>query len=70
MLDNKAQAIARELNLRVIAIDRPGYGLSSLKPGRTIAEWGQCSDGIVVADHLKLHKFLVMGISTGAPPTA
>lgn len=33
ILDNKAISVARGHNLRIVAIDRPGYGLSSLKPG-------------------------------------
>lgn len=54
---------AHKMGLRLIGIDRPGYGLSSLKPGRTIAEWAH--DAIAVANHLKLGKFLTVGISTG-----
>ena len=47
----------------LVGIDRPGYGLSDPKPGRTIADW--VTDAIAVADHLKLDKFYVTGVSTG-----
>jgi pimeloyl-ACP methyl ester carboxylesterase len=50
--------------LRLIGIDRPGYGLSTLHPGRTINDWAT-NDGIAVADALGLERFLVCGISTG-----
>jgi pimeloyl-ACP methyl ester carboxylesterase len=30
---------ASEAGLRIIGIDRPGYGLSTPQPGRTIAGW-------------------------------
>jgi pimeloyl-ACP methyl ester carboxylesterase len=56
-------ARARELGLRLIGIDRPGYGLSTLEPGRTIASWAPTA--VAVADHLGLARFMTMGISTG-----
>ena len=51
---------AASLGLRLVGIDRPGYGLSTLEPGRTIAEWAPIA--IAVADHLGLDRFLTMGI--------
>ena len=49
--------------LRLIGIDRPGYGLSTLKPGREIAD---CSpDALAVVDALGIDQFLACGISTG-----
>jgi pimeloyl-ACP methyl ester carboxylesterase len=51
------------IGIRVIGIDRPGYGLSSLRPGRTIADW--VPDGLAVADHLGIDRFLTVGVSTG-----
>jgi len=50
-------------SLRVIGIDRPGYGLSTPNPGRSIGGW--TADALAVADHLGLERFLVVGISTG-----
>ncbi|MDJ0922890.1 MAG: alpha/beta hydrolase [Henriciella sp.] len=51
------------LDLRLIGIDRPGYGLSTPQPGRTIGGW--TDDAIAVADALGLERFLIAGISTG-----
>ena len=52
-----------QLGLRVIGIDRPGYGVSSLRPGRSIADW--LPDGLAVADALGVQRFLAVGVSTG-----
>jgi pimeloyl-ACP methyl ester carboxylesterase len=49
--------------LRVIGIDRPGYGLSTPQPDRNIGDWP--ADALAVADHLGIERFLVVGISTG-----
>jgi pimeloyl-ACP methyl ester carboxylesterase len=51
------------LGLRVIGIDRPGYGLSSLRPGRSIANW--VPDCLSVADALDVERFIAVGVSTG-----
>ena len=58
-----AGAAAASLGLRIIGIDRPGYGLSSVRRGRTIADW--TADGLAVADHLGLDRFFTVGMSTG-----
>ena len=52
-----------QLGLRVIGIDRPGYGLSSPHPDRSIADW--VPDGLAVADALGVQQFLAVGVSTG-----
>ena len=49
--------------LRLIGIDRPGYGLSTPKPGHTIGDWVQ--DALAVADHLDIDRFGLVSISTG-----
>lgn len=49
--------------LRIIGVDRPGYGLSDPQPGRTIADGA--ADLLAVADHLGLGRFLTVGVSTG-----
>jgi pimeloyl-ACP methyl ester carboxylesterase len=54
---------AVEASLRIIGIDRPGYGLSTTQPGRTIAQW--VPDALAVADHLGIDEFVTVGISTG-----
>ncbi len=54
---------AREAGLRIIGIDRPGYGDSTPVPGRTI---GQCvPDAVAVADSLGIERFVTVGCSTG-----
>jgi pimeloyl-ACP methyl ester carboxylesterase len=56
-----AQAAAS--NLRIIGIDRPGYGHSTPLPGRTIAGW--VPDALAVMDHLVIDRFITAGLSTG-----
>ena len=48
---------------RLIGIDRPGYGLSTPQPGRTIGGW--VDDALAVADRLGVHEFATVGVSTG-----
>ncbi len=54
--------------VRLIAPDRPGYGHSSFHKGRTLVDWA--SDVAVLADHLKIEKFAVAGVSGGGPHAA
>lgn len=59
---------AKKLRIRVIAPDRPGYGLSDFKKNRTLLDW---SDDIVeLADKLGIKKFAVEGQSGGGPYAA
>jgi pimeloyl-ACP methyl ester carboxylesterase len=57
-----ADAAARA-HLRVIGIDRPGYGRSTPQPGRTIGGW--VPDALAVLDHLGIGQCLTVGLSTG-----
>lgn len=61
-------AIAARLNARIIAVDRPGYGLSNFKRGRKILDWPD--DVIELADALQVDRFAVLGISGGRPYAA
>jgi pimeloyl-ACP methyl ester carboxylesterase len=54
---------AVEAGLRIIGIDRPGYGLSTPQPGRTIAGW--VPEALAIADHLGIDRFVTVGVSTG-----
>jgi pimeloyl-ACP methyl ester carboxylesterase len=54
-----------EAGLRIIALDRPGYGLSDFLPDRTILDWPR--DVAEVADMLGLSVFSVIGSSGGGP---
>jgi len=60
-----ADAVAREIGLRIIAVDRPGFGLSAFQPGRTLADWP--GDVAQLADALGLDRFRALGLSGGAP---
>ncbi|MBI3851438.1 MAG: alpha/beta hydrolase [Verrucomicrobia bacterium] len=57
--------IASELGVRIIAVDRPGYGLSEFQPHRRIFDWPE--DVVQLADSLKLDRFGVIGVSGGGP---
>ena len=52
-----------DAGLRLVGIDRPGYGLSTPQPGRTIAGW--VPDALAVAAHLGIDRFVTVGVSTG-----
>ena len=49
--------------LRLIGVDRPGYGLSTPQPDRTIVDG--VADLLLVADHLGIDRFRMVGVSTG-----
>jgi pimeloyl-ACP methyl ester carboxylesterase len=51
--------------IRFIGYDRPGYGGSTARPGRTIATAAE--DAAAVADALNIGRFAVMGHSGGGP---
>ncbi|KAI1821263.1 alpha/beta hydrolase fold protein [Xylaria intraflava] len=50
---------------RIISVDRPGYGLSSPQPNRTILDYAK--DIEYLARYLKLDSYGVLGISGGGP---
>jgi pimeloyl-ACP methyl ester carboxylesterase len=58
---------ASHLNVRVIAVDRPGFGLSDYQPRHRFTDWPQ--DIGLLADHLGLDRFAVMGYSAASPYT-
>ena len=59
-----ADAAACE-GVRLIALDRPGYGHSTFDPGRTYER--SAADIGELADHLNLEEFGVVGWSSGGP---
>lgn len=59
---------ATETNARIIAVDRPGMGLSDFKPGRQLPDWPD--DVTELAQALQLDRFAVLGISGGGPYAA
>ncbi len=67
-LDLHATGLAEQLGalgIRALSPDRPGYGLSSPQPGRTMKQWP--TDVAVLADHLGIEHFAVIGASSGGP---
>jgi len=52
-------------DVHAVFYDRPGYGLSDLKPGRSVAD--AVPDIAALADHLGFERFAVVGGSGGAP---
>ena len=63
-----AERISRQHHARFIGIDRPGYGLSSFKPKRSIIDWAD--DVIALADALKIERFSILAVSGGGPYAA
>jgi len=60
-----AAAAAARLGMRLLAVDRPGFGQSTFQAGRTIAGWA--SDVAALADRLELARFSIIGVSGGGP---
>jgi pimeloyl-ACP methyl ester carboxylesterase len=58
-------ASAKRHHIRLITIDRPGYGGSTFRPSRTIEGW--TDDVAEIAAGLGVERFAVMGLSGGAP---
>lgn len=56
---------ARQLGVRLIAVDRPGIGLSTPLPGRRLLDWP--SDVAEFANGLGLERFSIVGWSGGGP---
>ena len=55
---------AEEVGLRLIAVDRPGFGLSDFQPKRRITDWPK--DIEEMANILEIDTFSLFGFSTGA----
>jgi pimeloyl-ACP methyl ester carboxylesterase len=55
----------RTAGVRLVSVDRPGYGHSTFKAGRRLVEWPD--DVGQLADHLGLDRFGVIGVSGGGP---
>jgi len=60
-----ADVAATEAGVRIVALDRPGYGLSDFQPDRTILDWPR--DVEEAAEALGLTRFSVIGGSGGGP---
>ncbi|WP_432821743.1 alpha/beta fold hydrolase [Trichloromonas sp.] len=60
-----ADGAARRQGVRLLAVDRPGYGLSDPLPARRLLDWP--GDVAQFADALGLAHFGVLGVSGGGP---
>jgi pimeloyl-ACP methyl ester carboxylesterase len=57
-----------DLPVRMLALDRPGYGRSTPMPGRTLLDWA--ADVDYVTTRLGIAQFHVVGLSGGGPYAA
>ena len=57
--------IAAQNNVRLIAVDRPGYGLSDDQPNRSFLSFAD--DINVLTNSLGVKKFSIIGFSAGSP---
>lgn len=60
-----SDTLLNPLKVRLIAVDRPGVGLSDFQPGRRLLDFP--NDLIALADHLKIKRFAVIAYSLGGP---
>ena len=63
-----SEVALREAGIRLIVIERPGYGQSEFRDGYSLLEWPD--EVIRLADALALDRFSVMGFSGGGPYAA
>ena len=59
------EGIASQMGARLIAPDRPGFGLSDYQPSRKLLDYP--NDVLQLASYLGLGRFAVMGASGGGP---
>lgn len=59
------EELLRSLNVRLIAVDRPGLGLSDFQPNRRIMDFPK--DLLRLADGLNIGRFAVLAYSLGGP---
>jgi pimeloyl-ACP methyl ester carboxylesterase len=58
-------ALIEELGIRYVAVSRPGFGHSDPCPDRRVADFP--ADVERLADHLRIDRFAVVGVSAGGP---
>jgi pimeloyl-ACP methyl ester carboxylesterase len=56
---------ARRVGVRIVAPDRPGFGLSDPRPGRTVLDWVADHDALI--GQLGIDRYAVLAISGGSP---
>jgi len=60
------EALSSEMGVRLISFDRPGFGQSDPKPGRSLTD--TADDIMALIDHLGLDKVYLAAPSGGGPP--
>jgi pimeloyl-ACP methyl ester carboxylesterase len=63
-----AEKEALSQGIRLISVDRPGYGLSDGKQNRMLLDWAD--DTVYLAEFLGIQRFSVVGVSGGGPYAA
>ena len=58
-------SILARLGIRLIGVDRPGYGMSTRKSGRSLMD--VVDDVMLLSKAMKLERFSVLGFSAGGP---
>lgn len=58
-------SILMRLGVRLIGVDRPGFGMSTSKPGRGLMD--VVDDVMLLSKALKLERFALLGYSAGGP---
>ncbi|MCA1671930.1 MAG: alpha/beta hydrolase [Actinobacteria bacterium] len=59
------ESVTAACRVRLITVDRPGYGRSDLHPGRNMLDWPD--DVAALADALAIEEFAITGHSSGGP---
>lgn len=57
--------LLEKVGVRLLIVERPGFGLSDFQPKRTLLDWPE--DVAQLADHLGLGRFAVVAASQGGP---
>lgn len=59
------EELLQRLNVRLIAADRPGMGLSDPQPNLRMTDWAR--DVVALTDHLQIERFAILAYSLGGP---
>ena len=62
---DKTDSETKEAGIRLIAVDRPGYGYSTMQPNRSYSDFAK--DIEELSQILNLEKYSVLGYSSGGP---
>lgn len=60
-----SEEMLQSLDVRLIAMDRPGMGLSDIQPNRRMLDFP--NDILALADHLGIERFSILTYSLGGP---